>query len=621
MLDNVVDISNLPLEIQKNELLRKRRHGIGFLGLGTMFNMMKIRYGDTKSIRLTEMISKIMAEVSIQAGIDLAKEKGPAPIMNEEFVITEELMAKNKKVKEYYEIGDIALGKELLIYSDYMQRFSTPLLLEVKKYGMRFSHATSIAPTGTMALGIKNNTSNGIEPTFEHEAIRNVIKIGKKTKEATKVYSYEALLYKDMFGEEKELPNYFVSSSDITPMEHIQIQAAAQPYIDSSISKCIAKGTRIVTNKGLIKVESFSSNKNPGEFEELENDITALCSDGEYYKISSHYCDGRNLTKILTFDNGISKEVSVTHKFIDENTLNWKSAVNFKVGDKVLYKAAIPLEFNSFEQDNYGFIHGILQNPEVNISKDSISCKLKFIDLDKFCSIINSLKDLKLVCENNVIPLTEVSYNFINKLKFEFSWNKLFRISIAERRNYLNNIKTNDLELFMERFDSKEVASNISELLYSIGRDSAIVNGGVVEIDKKYITNGILPSTIVKIEDGENELFDISVEHKHEYIIHGFISHNTINCPTDIKLDDFKKIYLNAYDEGLKGCTTFRFNPEAFQGVIVKQEDISNTKYKITLEDSSELVLSGDELVIYDDNESTVANLYDALKEGYYGKF
>ena len=136
MLDNVVDISNLPLEIQKNELLRKRRHGIGFLGLGTMFNMMKVRYGDTKSIRLTEMISKIMAEVSIQAGIDLAKEKGPAPIMNEEFVITEELMAKNEKVKEYYEIGDIALGKELLIYSDYMQRFSTSLLLEIKKYGM-----------------------------------------------------------------------------------------------------------------------------------------------------------------------------------------------------------------------------------------------------------------------------------------------------------------------------------------------------------------------------------------------------------------------------------------------------------------------------------------------------
>lgn len=621
MLDNVVDISNLPLEIQRNELLRKRRHGIGFLGLGSMFNMMKLRYGDSASLELTKKISKILAEVSIQAGIDLAKEKGPAPIMNEEFVITEELMAKNLYVKKYYEIGDIALGKELLIYSSYMQRFPQEILSEIKKHGMRYSHATSIAPTGTMALGIRNNTSNGIEPTFEHEAIRNIIKIGKKTKEATKVYSYEALLYKDMFGEDTPLPDYFVSSNDITPMEHINIQAAAQPYIDSSISKCIAKGTRIITDKGVIKVESFSSNRNPSEFEELDNNILALCSDGKYYKISSHYCDGKKPTKKLTFDNGITKEVSLTHKFIDADTLQWKSAVNFKINDKILYKAAKPLEFNSFEQDNYGFIHGILQNPKVSISKNSISCKLKFIDLNKFCSILNSLKDLKLECKNNTIQLNETAYNFINKLKFEFSWNKLFRISLSERETFINTIKTNSFVLFTEKFDSKETASNISELLYTIGKDSAITNGTVLEISKKYIHTDIMASTIIKIEDGENELFDISVEDTHEYIIHGFISHNTINCPTDIKLEDFKNIYIDAYDNGLKGVTCFRFNPEAFQGVIVREEDLSNTKYKIILEDNSELILSGDELVVYDDNESTVANLYDALKEGYYGKF
>lgn len=621
MLDNVVDISNLPLEIQRNELLRKRRHGIGFLGLGSMFNMMKLRYGDSASLELTKKISKILAEVSIQAGIDLAKEKGPAPIMNEEFVITEELMAKNLYVKKYYEIGDIALGKELLIYSSYMQRFPQEILSEIKKHGMRYSHATSIAPTGTMALGIRNNTSNGIEPTFEHEAIRNIIKIGKKTKEATKVYSYEALLYKDMFGEDTPLPDYFVSSNDITPMEHINIQAAAQPYIDSSISKCIAKGTRIITDKGVIKVESFSSNRNPSEFEELDNNILALCSDGKYYKISSHYCDGKKPTKKLTFDNGITKEVSLTHKFIDADTLQWKSAVNFKTNNKILYKAAKPLEFNSFEQDNYGFIHGILQNPKVSISKNSISCKLKFIDLNKFCSILNSLKDLKLECKNNTIQLNETAYNFINKLKFEFSWNKLFRISLSERETFINTIKTNSFVLFTEKFDSKETASNISELLYTIGKDSAITNGTVLEISKKYIHTDIMASTIIKIEDGENELFDISVEDTHEYIIHGFISHNTINCPTDIKLEDFKNIYIDAYDNGLKGVTCFRFNPEAFQGVIVREEDLSNTKYKIILEDNSELILSGDELVVYDDNESTVANLYDALKEGYYGKF
>jgi hypothetical protein len=627
MLDNVVDIANLPLQSQRDELIRKRRHGIGYLGLGSMFNMMKIRYGSDESVKLTKKISKILAETSIRAGIDLAKEKGPAPIMNEMFVITPELIAKNPRVGDLYKVDEEVSGKNLLVLSDYMQRFPEDILNEIREHGMRFSHATSIAPTGTMALGIGNNTSNGIEPTFEHEAIRNIIKTGKKTKEATTVYSYEALLYKSMFGETSQLPNYFESSSSVTPLEHVRIQAAAQPYIDSAISKCIAKGTRIITDKGLLKIESFSNNKNAGEFEELTANVKALCSDGNYYKIESHYYDGLKPTKKITFDNGITKEVSLTHRFILENDLKWESAANLKIGDKILYKAATPLNFSSFKHDNYGIIHGILQNPEVKITQESISTKLKFIDLNKFCNVINSLKNLDLKGKNGHVPLNEVSYNFINKLRYEFSWNKLFKISLSERRNYLNNIRTriivnDDEELFFENFESNEIASNISELLYTVGRNAVVVGEkGVIELNKKYFKNDIIPSIIVNIEDSENELWDVSVDEKHEYLIHGFISHNTINCPTDISKDDFKNIYLNAYDSGLKGCTTFRFNPEAFQGVIVKQNDLKNTKYKVVFEDDSELVLSGDELVTYDNNDSTIANLYDALKEGYYGKF
>ena len=95
----------------------------------------------------------------------------------------------------------------------------------------------------------------------------------------------------------------------------------------------------------------------------------------------------------------------------------------------------------------------------------------------------------------------------------------------------------------------------------------------------------------------------------------------TANVPTDYKYEDFKDIYLYAYEQGLKGCTTFRFNPEAFQGVLVKEEDLKNTTYVFTLEDGTEMKVKGDEEIEYDGEMHTAANLFDALKEGYYGKF
>jgi ribonucleoside-diphosphate reductase alpha chain len=95
----------------------------------------------------------------------------------------------------------------------------------------------------------------------------------------------------------------------------------------------------------------------------------------------------------------------------------------------------------------------------------------------------------------------------------------------------------------------------------------------------------------------------------------------TANVPTSFPYEDFKNIYMYAYEQGLKGCTTFRFNPEAFQGVLVKADDLKNTTYVFTLEDGTELKLRGDEEVEYDGETHTAANLFDAIKEGYYGKF
>jgi ribonucleoside-diphosphate reductase alpha chain len=94
----------------------------------------------------------------------------------------------------------------------------------------------------------------------------------------------------------------------------------------------------------------------------------------------------------------------------------------------------------------------------------------------------------------------------------------------------------------------------------------------------------------------------------------------TANVPTDFPYEDFKDIYQYAYDKGLKGCTTFRFNPEVFQGVLVKASDLENTTYQFTLEDGEVIELKGNDEIEYDGEIHSAANLFDALKEGYYGK-
>jgi ribonucleoside-diphosphate reductase alpha chain len=346
MLDNVVEVNGLPLEGQRNEILRKRRHGMGFLGLGSTMTLLGMKYGSGESVKFTEDVSREMAVAGWEAALDLSREKGPAPIMNEEFVVTGEMLRKRPEMaRDGWKVGSKIPGRVLHArYSRYMQRIAevSPALVEqLALVGARFTHHTSIAPTGTISLSLANNASNGIEPSFAHHYFRNVIREGKKSKEKVDVFSFELLAYRELVNQKampnstsaaEKLPDYFTTADDITPTEHVDIQAAAQKWVDSSISK-------------------------------------------------------------------------------------------------------------------------------------------------------------------------------------------------------------------------------------------------------------------------------------------------TANVPTDFKYDDFKSIYLYAHEKDLKGCTTFRFNPEAFQGVLVKEEDLKNTTYVFTLEDGSEVSLRGDEEIEYDGELHTAANLYDALKEGYYGKF
>jgi ribonucleoside-diphosphate reductase alpha chain len=325
--------------------MNKRRHGMGFLGLGSTMTMLGMQYGDDASLILTEKVAEEMALTGWRTGLALAEEKGPAPIMNEKFAVTEEMLRKRPEMKDDgIKVGDKIKGKVLhALYSRYMQQVgkSDPeLIKQLTKKGCRFTHHSSIAPTGTISLSLANNASNGIEPSFAHHYARNVIREGKKSKEKVDVFSYELLAYRQLINEKampysevagEQLPDCFITAEDIEPKQHVDVQAAAQKWIDSSISK-------------------------------------------------------------------------------------------------------------------------------------------------------------------------------------------------------------------------------------------------------------------------------------------------TANVPTDYAYEDFKNIYRYAYEQGLKGCTTFRFNPEAFQGVLVKEKDLENTTYQFKLADGSTVSYKGNDEVEYDGEIHTAANLFDALKEGYYGK-
>jgi ribonucleoside-diphosphate reductase alpha chain len=346
LLDNVVEINGLPLGKQRDEIERKRRHGMGFLGLGSTLALLGMKYGSAESLEFTEKIARDMAIAGWQESLELAREKGPAPVMMEEFRVTDEMLRKRPEMAaDGYRVGDAICGSKLHAkYSRYMQKvaeFEPELIAALAEEGGRFTHHTSIAPTGTISLSLANNASNGIEPSFAHHYSRNVIREGKKTKEKVEVFSYELLAYRHFVNqdampgtddERTRLPDHFVAADEITPTEHVDIQAAAQKWVDSSISK-------------------------------------------------------------------------------------------------------------------------------------------------------------------------------------------------------------------------------------------------------------------------------------------------TANVPTDYPYEDFKNVYTYAHSKGLKGCTTFRFNPEAFQGVLVKEEDLAKTTYRFVLDDGEVVEVKGNEEIEYDGEVHTAANLYDALKEGYYGKF
>ena len=264
MLDNVVEINGLPLPEQVAEIESKRRHGMGYLGLGSAMTMLGMKYGKKNSVEFTSEVTKHLALEGWREATKLAKEKGSAPFLNEMYTITGALLRKRPELAEKYQLGDQVKGVELHVnYSRYMKNIVDELgqkwVGEALTTGLRFTHHSSIAPTGTIALSLGNNASNGIEPSFAHDYKRNVIVPGKSTKQQVSVRSAEVLAYerlmKSTHGNDwqlpmvnmgsvssldlSQLPESFVDTSTVTPSEHVAVQAAAQQWIDSSISKTV----------------------------------------------------------------------------------------------------------------------------------------------------------------------------------------------------------------------------------------------------------------------------------------------------------------------------------------------------------------------------------------------
>ncbi|MEM8774062.1 MAG: adenosylcobalamin-dependent ribonucleoside-diphosphate reductase [Pseudomonadota bacterium] len=208
MMDNVVDASRFPLEQQAQEAHAKRRIGLGVTGLADALLMCGLRYGSDAAVAQTEDWLRQIAEAAYLASVELAREKGAFPLFE----------------------------ADAFLASGTMQAMSEDVRSAVAEHGIRNALLTSIAPTGTISL-YAGNVSSGIEPVFAYSYTRKVLQPdGSRTEE--EVVDYAVQMWREKFGE-KELPDYFANAQTLEPEAHVKMQAAAQKWIDSSISKTI----------------------------------------------------------------------------------------------------------------------------------------------------------------------------------------------------------------------------------------------------------------------------------------------------------------------------------------------------------------------------------------------
>ena len=209
MLDNAIDISRFPLPEQENEARAKRRIGLGITGLADALIFCRARYGSDQAVALTHTWLAEVRRAAYLASVDLAKEKGAFPLF------------ERKKFPA----------------SDGNVKLDDDVRTAIAEHGIRNALLTSIAPTGTISI-FADNVSSGLEPVFAFTYRRHVnMPDGSRREEIVSDYAYRQ--YRTQYGEAAQLPDYFVTAAALTPSDHVRMQAAAQTYIDASISKTI----------------------------------------------------------------------------------------------------------------------------------------------------------------------------------------------------------------------------------------------------------------------------------------------------------------------------------------------------------------------------------------------
>ena len=208
MMDNTIDASRFPLPEQASEARAKRRIGLGVTGLADALLMTGLRYGSDQAVAATEGWMLAIARSAYLSSVDLAREKGAFPLFD----------------------------ADRFLASGNMMRMDEDVRAAVRTHGIRNALLTSVAPTGTISL-YAGNVSSGIEPVFAYAYTRKVLqKDGSRTEE--EVVDYAVRLWREMHGD-APLPEHFVNAQTLPPLDHVRMQAAAQKWVDSSISKTI----------------------------------------------------------------------------------------------------------------------------------------------------------------------------------------------------------------------------------------------------------------------------------------------------------------------------------------------------------------------------------------------
>ncbi|RDJ99889.1 adenosylcobalamin-dependent ribonucleoside-diphosphate reductase [Paraburkholderia lacunae] len=210
-LDNVLDVTLWPLPQQYDESRAKRRIGVGFTGLGDTLVMLGLRYDSQAGRDFAVRIAQLMRDEAYRASVELACERGAFPLFDAE---------------RYLEAGTFA------------SRLPDDIQQAIRRDGIRNSHLLSIAPTGTVSLAFADNASNGIEPAFSWTYTRMKV-MADGGRESFDVEDYAYRLYRELGGDVKALPDYFVSALEMSAHDHLDMMAAVQPYVDTSISKTV----------------------------------------------------------------------------------------------------------------------------------------------------------------------------------------------------------------------------------------------------------------------------------------------------------------------------------------------------------------------------------------------